>query len=328
MYLANTSLVTGAASLQMGLNPLRFWWMGTKENGLTELSLFAFGFLGAMAYLQSPWTIAALIIPVAIIYVAFSRLAGANVRLEALQGQIATDAKLASIGAISLDLAHQINNPLTILLGRLESLLDRAADDSRLRRLVDSAASAGWRIQELAKNFTTLGHQRPVDLDVHSLLDEAYGVAGLFHATTAEAQWDYQEDQPRISGYPVLLREAMSNIFSNAMEAVAEDGLIATTVSHSDGTVTVHISDNGPGIPEATMEHLFEPFQSTKQGGIGLGLFAVKHIVEMHSGSVSVETEEGRGTSVTVTLPAEAHGRRDRTDTTFNGQSQREHEGV
>jgi signal transduction histidine kinase len=155
MYLANTALITGAASLQMGMNPVRFWWMGTRENGPAEVALMAVGLVGAMAYRENPWTIVALIVPTAIIYVAFSGLARANTRLEeaaerlkALQGQIATNAKLASVGAISLDIAHQIKNPLTILLGHLESLESCLASDDPCQRHVTIATTAGDRINK------------------------------------------------------------------------------------------------------------------------------------------------------------------------------------
>ena len=81
MYLSNTLLVSGAVGLQVGVNPLRVWWSGTMENGPAELGQLAFGFLGAVAYRESPWTIVALFIPVAVIYLAFSRLARANARV-------------------------------------------------------------------------------------------------------------------------------------------------------------------------------------------------------------------------------------------------------
>ena len=311
IYLANTALVTGAASLQMGINPLRFWWMGTRENGPAELSLLAFGFLGAVVYEESAWTVVALFLPVAIIYVAFSRLARINAqleeamhRLEALQGQIATNAKLASIGAIALDMAHQIKNPLAIVLGRLETIKDRVGEKSPNQRDIDSAMKAGWRITELTKNFTSIGHQKPLELDVRDLVNEAFGMAGLRNPTRIETRWEYQEDLPKVLGNPVLLREAFYNIFSNAMEAVVEGGLITVSASRANGSVVVRISDDGEGIPQQVLDHLFEPFQSTKPNGSGLGIFAAKHILEMHRGSMEIETEKGRGTSVTVTLPA------------------------
>ena len=304
IYMANTALVTGAASLQMGINPLRFWWMGTRENGPAELSLLAFGFLGAVVYEESAWTVVALFLPAAIIYMAFSRLAQANARLESLQGQIATNAKLASVGAIALDMAHQIKNPLAVMLGRLETIKDRVGEKSPNQRDLDSAMKAGWRIAELTENFTSIGHKKLLEIDVPELLNEAFGMAHLSNRTRIETRWEYQEDLPKVLGNPVLLREALSNIFSNSMEAVVEGGLITINASWVNGSVVVRISDDGEGIPQQVMDHLFEPFQSTKPNGTGLGIFAAKHILEMHRGSLEIETERGRGTSVTVTLPA------------------------
>ena len=153
MYIANTSLVSVAASLQMGANPVRIWLMGTRENGLAELSLVAFGFLGAVVFRESLWTLVALVVPVTIIYVAFSGLARANTRLqdaleklESLQGKIVSTSKLASVGAISLDLAHQIKNPLAILLGRMEELRDCLSGGTKAERHLKIAEEAGWRI--------------------------------------------------------------------------------------------------------------------------------------------------------------------------------------
>ena len=166
-YLVNTAMVSGAVSLQLRLNPISVWWKGNKEYGLAELSLFSFGFLGAVVYKESPGTVLALFIPVAVIYLAFSRLARINTqleealaKLEAIQGRIVSTAKLASIGALSLDLAHQIKNPLAILLGRLEGLQDRIESGTKERRHLDTAIDAGWRIQELTQTFSAIGHQK------------------------------------------------------------------------------------------------------------------------------------------------------------------------
>jgi len=227
MYISNTALVTAVVSLEMKINSLSFWWMGTKENGAAELGLLYSGFLGAVVYEESPWSSAALIIPVSIIYLAFSRLASANAqlaetleRLESLQGRIVSSAKLASIGAISLDLAHQIKNPLAIILGRLEGLQDRLEEGTRERRNVDIAQEAGWRIQELTQTFTYIGRQEWVPMDILHLLDEGLGMAGLRTSKRIETRWSCPDDLPKIQGNPVPIREALSNFFSNALEAV------------------------------------------------------------------------------------------------------------
>lgn len=311
MYMVNTALVSVAASLQIGVTPLRIWWVGTVSNGLAELSLLAFGFLGAVAYRESPWTVVALFIPVAVIYIAFSRLARTNTRLgetvervEALQGRIVGTSKLASIGALSLDLAHQIKNPLAILLGRLEGLQDRLDNGSPARAHLDIALDAGWRIQEITQTFASIGQQKWVRLDMGELLDEAFGMAGLRNRKSIETRCDYQRGLIEVQGNPVLIREAVSNIFCNAMDAVAEGGTISVSASRVYGSVVVSISDNGVGIPADEMDRAFEPFATTKPHGHGLGLFAARHILEMHRGRIEVQSVEGDGTCVTMSLPA------------------------
>ena len=313
LYLGNTALVSVAVSLQQGVNPLRVWWQGTRENGPAELSQLSFGFLGAVVYRESIWAVVALFIPVAMIYVAFSRLARANsmleealMKLESLQGRIVSTSKLASIGALSLDLAHQIKNPLAILIGRLEGLQERFVQGTQDRRHLDAAADAGWRIQQLTQTFTSIGQQRWLQLDARELLDEAFGMAGLHSHKMIEIRRDYGESQLKVKGNPVLIREVLTNIFSNAMEAVENGNLITIGVSRVNGSVVLSIADTGVGIPKTRMGHLFEPFQSTKPNGYGLGLFAAKHILEMHKGSLEIESEEGVGTWVTVKLPADS----------------------
>jgi signal transduction histidine kinase len=311
MYLVNTGLITGVASVQMFMNPFRFWWEGTKENGLAELSLLAYGFLGAVLYEVSPWTALALFPPVIILYIAFSSLGRTNTELATalknlneLQGTIANNAKMASIGALYLDMSHQIKNPLAVMIGRLESLEYRLEEDDPNRRHLGIALEAGWRIQELADNFSAMGHKKWVELDVPTLLSEAFGMAGLQDHTSPSTDWSYDDDLPKVSGNAVLLREGFSNIFANAMDAVGSKGQISTTAYRDNGSVIVRISDDGEGIPDEVAEHLFEPLNTTKDEGSGVGLFAAKHILEMHKGSVEIESEPERGTSVTLTLPA------------------------
>jgi signal transduction histidine kinase len=310
MYVSNTALITMVVSLEMKINPFKFWWMGTKENGVAELGLLSFGFLGAVVYEESPWASAALIIPVAIIYVAFSHLASANTRLEetlerleSIQGRIVSSAKLASIGAISLDLAHQIKNPLAIMLGRLEGLQDGLAEGTKERRHVDIAMEAGWRVQELTQTFTYIGRQEWISLHMKDLLEEGLGMAGLKNSKRIETNWSCPEDLPKIQGNPVLIREALSNFFSNAMEAVGEGGQISIEATRDGEYVVVKISDNGVGIPSGELDHLFEPFHTTKPNGQGLGLFAAKHILEMHRGNVEMQSSQGVGSTVIVKLP-------------------------
>ena len=105
-------------------------------------------------------------------------------------------------------------------------------------------------------------------------------------------------------GNPALMREAFSNIFSNSMEAIDSQGHIYVQALVEDASVVVRIRDDGIGIPDERMGDLFEPFRSSKPNGYGLGLFAAKHITEMHRGSVGIESVQGEGTCVTLSLPS------------------------
>ena len=135
-------------------------------------------------------------------------------------------------------------------------------------------------------------------------MDEAYGMAAIRLQKGIELRREYQAGTLDVSGNPVLIREALSNLIFNAMEAVEENGLITISASPDGSEVKMTISDNGIGIPKSQLVTAFEPFKTTKPDGHGLGLFAAKHIAEMHHGTVGLHSIEGEGTSVTVCLPA------------------------
>ena len=131
-------------------------------------------------------------------------------------------------------------------------------------------------------------------------------MAALKNGKPVNTQRTYDQASLFVRGNPILIREALSNVFANSLEAVSDGGTVSIHALRVNGSVVMRISDNGPGIPEQTLEHLFQPFFTTKPHGYGLGLFACKHIFEMHNGSVDGETQRGAGTVVVLSLPADA----------------------
>lgn len=310
MYLLNTGLISLAAASQLRANPVGFWWQGTKENGLAEVSLFAFGYLGAVSYEKDPLILTALLIPVVIIYFAFSRLANANARLEDafdkvknLQGQLVQNAKLATVGALTLDLGHQVKNPLFIAIGRLESLQRRLPAEDANRAKVDEALQAAWRVNELTEAFLSVARQQWTKLDLILVLDEAVGMSTTSINKAVNVDRDFAVQSLPAQGHPILLREALSNLVNNAIEAVPAGGRVSVGIKASNGHARITIADDGPGISQAQMSRLFEPFNTSKHKGTGLGLFSAKHIVEMHHGTIQVQTKAGKGTRIEVVLP-------------------------
>ena len=155
----------------------------------------------------------------------------------------------------------------------------------------------------MTQTFTHVGRQEWLSLDMRDLLEEGLGMAGLRTSKRIETSWSCADDLPKVQGNPVLIREALSNFFANAMDAVDDGGWIGVEATHDGEHVVVKISDDGVGIPSDELKHLFEPFHTTKPNGQGLGLFAAKHILEMHRGSVEMQSSQGEGTTVIVTLP-------------------------
>ncbi len=310
MYAVNTGLVSLAAAAQLHMNPVKLWWHGTKENGLAEVSLFSFGYLGAVSYQENPPILVALLVPVVIIYFAFSRLANTNARLEealdkvkSLQGQLLGNAKLATVGALTLDLGHQVKNPLFIVIGRLESLQRRMGASDPHRVKVDEALQAAWRMNELTDAFLSVARQQWAKLDLATVLDEAIGMSTTRISKEVTVDRDFVVSSMPSEGHPILLREAFSNLVTNAVEAVPAGGHVVVSLGRNNGHAAISIVDNGPGISKGQLDKIFEPFNTSKQNGMGLGLFSAKHIVEMHHGTIHVESSSGRGTRIEVLLP-------------------------
>ena len=112
------------------------------------------------------------------------------------------------------------------------------------------------------------------------------------------------EDVPLILGDPEFLRSVFNNLFINAVQAVGNDGgQISTKISPDNDMVRIEVTDSGSGIPAENLSKIFEPYFSTKETGTGLGLAIVQKIIDIHSGTIEVETPEGGGTKFTVRLP-------------------------
>ena len=117
---------------------------------------------------------------------------------------------------------------------------------------------------------------------------------------------DVPDGLPRVRGFVGELNQVWSNLIENALDALPEGGRVDVRASQEDGRIVVRVIDNGSGIPEPMMKHMFELFHSTKGNrGTGLGLAVTRKIVEEHEGSISVQSKPGEGTTFTIRLPVE-----------------------
>jgi signal transduction histidine kinase len=236
--------------------------------------------------------------------------------LEETHKQLLQAAKLAALGEMAGGVAHEINNPLGVILGRADYLGNRAKlkkDEELvedLQVIQDNAARAGRIISDL------LDFARP-----HALNLQQYDLNSLLTQTR-------ELMEPRLSSKKLAMRqEAASlppvemdwdrivqvfvNLINNSIDACQEGGTIRlqTDINSSGSRVTVAIEDDGIGISEEELKKVFDPFFTTKPKGTGLGLSVSYSIVRDHGGEISVESKVGQGTRFTVSLPVAEGGR-------------------
>jgi len=227
--------------------------------------------------------------------------------------------KMATIGRMAASVAHEINNPMAIInekAGLIKDLVGFTEDfpqrdkltslvDSILRS-VDRCSSVTHRLLGFAKRMEV----RKESIDLTELLNEVVSFQGTeTRHKSINVKLDCPEGMSRIESDRGQLQQVFLNIFNNAVAAVPKGGNIEIAARPQGPEIVVTVTDDGAGIPPENLKHIFEPFFSTKgEFGTGLGLAITHDIVEKLGGRIEVESEQGKGTRFTVTLPVEKPG--------------------
>jgi PAS domain S-box-containing protein len=217
--------------------------------------------------------------------------------------------KLASLGRMAAAIAHEINNPLAAVTNLLFLAKETKENPESTRYLLEMADAELKRIAHITRQ--SLGFYResnaPALMSVSTVLDSVLDL--LKNAIKAkhaivEKQWKAGVEITAVAGE---LRQVFSNLVSNSLDAIDDGGMIKVRVSPGKQRVRVTVTDNGKGIPPATLRHIFEPFFTTKDAvGTGLGLWISQQIIEKHGGKIQVRSRADgtrRGTTISVVLP-------------------------
>jgi signal transduction histidine kinase len=225
------------------------------------------------------------------------------------QFQLISAARLASIGELAANVAHEVNNPLTGILTHTCLLRDgREWEESDKRRL-DIVYNETMRIRKIVRSlldFSRQGETERSSVDLNVIVKETLELV-MHHAESANIKLveNCAEHSPLLYLDATQIKQVFLNIINNAVYAMTEGGGINVSSSSDDESVWVTISDNGPGIPSSVLEKIFDPFFTTKPEtkGTGLGLSVSLGIIKEHGGVIEVETAENEGTTFTVKLP-------------------------
>ncbi len=222
--------------------------------------------------------------------------------------------RLAIIGQLAANVAHELNNPLQGIVSYSHLLLERLPTESPTRMSVQKIATQANRCSLIIRGLLDFSRQRKPQkrpANLNSVVSECVALVqdqALFH--NISIQKNLQADLPSTVMDPSEMQQVMMNMFINAAEAMDGHGelRVSTRVPPNQDVVEVAVSDTGRGVPVEEIEHIFDPFFTTKEvgHGTGLGLAISFGIVKEHSGSISVESEIGKGTTFTLRLPLAA----------------------
>jgi signal transduction histidine kinase len=243
------------------------------------------------------------------------QLAETNRQLKQAQAEMRRSERLAALGQLSAGLAHEIRNPLGVIKGSAEILTQKLQGANELaRELAGYISTEVNRLSELVTQFLNFArplHADPHPADITALLNRVLkNVSEHWKGKPVQIERDYATDLPLVPLDESLCEQAFINLVQNAHEAMEERGgtlraELTRLIQNDTEGVLVRLTDNGPGIPDALREEIFNPFVTTKKTGVGLGLSIVSQIVDGHHGTIRVEKGPQGGASFMVFLPLE-----------------------
>ena len=246
-------------------------------------------------------------IPMAFFYVRKAIEKTKNLEKRAINSE-----RLAFIGTLAGGLAHEIKNPLSTLNINLQLLQEElesmtGENSKRVYRKTQVLQKEVQRLEQILNDFLRFARGQKLELkdhDINEILDEvADFVTPEIKQKKILILKSYDADLPQCHLDSNLIKQAILNIIINAEQAMENGGELMIRTSKDKKYIQIDITDTGPGIPKDIIDKIFQVYFSTKKTGTGLGLPTAKRIIEDHRGTISVQSEEGKGTNFSIKLP-------------------------
>jgi two-component system NtrC family sensor kinase len=234
---------------------------------------------------------------------------GMERELQKIQQALLQSEKLAAMGRLTSQIAHELNNPIYGIMNTLELLKTEIPPESKRRRILELSLSETQRLSEMLRNmlsFSKPEEEKRRPIRINELVEGILLVMEKqMRESNIKVETSFDDEIPEVMASTNQMRQVMLNMIKNAKEAMPKGGTLTVRTSREDNRVMIHIQDTGMGIPEEIRNKIFEAFFTTKQKvkGVGLGLSVCYGIIKDHSGEIKVESEEGKGTTFTISLP-------------------------
>jgi two-component system NtrC family sensor kinase len=235
---------------------------------------------------------------------------------ERTQKQLIQAEKLAALGIVAAGVAHEVKNPLAIIIQGVEYLKSTVESDETLHDVVERIKKSAFRADNIIRGLLSFTRQMPIkveDVDVVSLIEETLTfVEHQINLKHIKIVKQYGPSLPDIKADTNQMKQVFLNILLNSLEAMEDGGSIrisaeTTQDEKKHGYLQITMDDSGCGISEGKLEKIFDPFYTTKDtpGNSGLGLSVTKGIIDKHHGRIRIESQENSGTRVIIRLPVE-----------------------
>ena len=215
--------------------------------------------------------------------------------------------RLAELGRLVSDMAHEVNTPLTIIAGRTELALKRGVGDRGVKKtlgIISKQCSLAVDIIQRLLNYSRIGMVKKAAVDIKETLGLIVDIFQQhFLRLNIVLKKDIKDDIPSVIGDEKQLQEVFMNIIRNSADAMPEGGTITVSVSREKSFLRIDIKDTGQGMPKKVLDRIFDPFFTTKEKGPGLGLAVCHRIIQKHNGDLVYKSRIGKGTTATVLLP-------------------------
>ncbi len=244
----------------------------------------------------------------------FERLKQKEEHIKELHRHLLRSERLAALGEVSSQVAHEIRNPLTAIGGFARSIRRNMEEDNPDAKALDVIISETARLERILNeqlSFAKLSPPNPKLEDINTVISETLQLLSEAIASRkANLELDLSEDLPHVYIDADKMKQVFINLMQNALDTIDEGGRIGIGTNRFDRTIEIRFANDGPPIPKHLLDKLFVPFATTKAGGSGLGLAIAYEIVYEHGGTIDVRSEEGIGTIFLITLPLVIDGDR------------------
>jgi signal transduction histidine kinase len=236
----------------------------------------------------------------------FNQMIKRLIELRQLRDRLRETEHLSTVGELSSSVAHEIRNPLNFISLSVDHLIDKPVDESS-KELLQRIKQEIKRLDSLVGNFLAYGKPLkivPKPVKIINLIEETLSlVYARAEKVGVEIVKKYDIDDVTIEADPELIKTCLFNVFQNSFQAMPDGGELTIAVISENNSTILSMSDTGSGLDEKIIGKVFEPFFTTRERGLGLGLAMTKRVIEEHGGMVSFRSSAGNGSTVEFILP-------------------------